>query len=148
MRRRFFFCIPGEEPRILEHIRTRSLISEREGRELFRIGDIRHIVEVYLDSAVLGSAELVGLGGVSDSDEVGCVVGMEICGVSGNLQLSEDFRVLRVAEIYREERIDLFKSHQIEPVPDETRTLEILSFSYIRELSEYLQLRIEHEEFA
>lgn len=143
-----FFLVPCKEPRIAEYIRAGSGISECEGRELFRIRDISDIVEIYFDSGILGSSPLICLGVVSDTDEMGRVIRVEIGRISWNLQLSENLRSGRITEIYGEERINLFESHEIESVSDESGALEILVFSDILEFSENLEFLVEDEQFG
>ena len=89
-------CLVKEERVVVgEGCGVRASIADLHLVELFRVGDIGDIEEGQLDPACGDTAPLVGRRLLTDADDMGRIVGVQVIGVAGYLQLTEDLRGFR-----------------------------------------------------
>ncbi len=88
---------------------------------MFRVFDIRDIVEVDLESSILYTTMTICDGIISDTDETIGIIGMEIGRISRYLEFSEDFRIFGISSRDNKEWVNLLECDEIETITDEPR---------------------------
>ena len=104
-------------------------VGQREGRRPLRVGGVRHVEQGHLEALVrLPVAAHV------PADAQQQVVGdrLEVLGVAGDVQLAGHPGLLGVGQVDDEQRVDLVERHDVGPVADEPRRLEVLALRDVR----------------
>ena len=102
---------------------------------------ISNIVEVDLESSILGSSIFIREGIIAKPDESILVIRMEVGRVSWHLEFSEDLRCCRNREIDDEEWIYLLEGDEVQSIPDKACGLEVFPRSNPSQRTNHLSLR-------